>query len=56
MDECMKILLRDLGKKNIAILKEGSIIKNDHTGRILMEMNLNQGMLTDIKVMPEIRA
>ncbi len=51
-----KELLRDLAKKNIDFLRGIGIIEENHTGKITLEINMNQGNLTDIKVSPEIRA
>ena len=52
----IKDLLRDFAKKNIDFLKKAGIIEEKHTGKITLEINMNQGSLTDIKVSPEIRA
>lgn len=49
-------LLRGLAKSNIDFFKESGIIEKNHTGKIIIEINLNQGQLTDVKVSPEIRA
>ncbi len=51
-----KELLRGLAKQNIDFFKKAGIIEEGHTGKIILEMNLNQGSLTDVKVSPEIRA
>ncbi len=51
-----KELLREFCKKNIDILKDLCIIESNHTGKVLIEINLNQGALTDVKISPEIRA
>ena len=49
-------LLRGYAKKTLDFLKETCIIEDKHTGKITIEINLNQGQLTDVKVSPEIRA
>ena len=51
-----KELLRGLAKQNIDFFKKACIIEDNHTGKIILEINLNQGCLTDVKVSPEIRA
>jgi hypothetical protein len=51
-----KELLRGMAKKILDNLVEMCIIEGNHTGKVIIEMNLNQGVLTDVKVSPEIRA
>ncbi len=51
-----KTSLRELAKKTLDNLKDLCIIDTNHTGKVTIEMNVNQGSLTDIKVSPEIRA
>lgn len=50
-----KELVRGQTKKFLDFLKETCIIEEKHTGRVLIEINLNQGSLTDVKISPEIR-
>lgn len=52
----IKEFLRGLAKTNIEFFKKSGIIEENHTGKIIIEINLNQGCLTDMKVSPEIRA
>jgi len=56
MIEGAKELLRSIAKNNIDFFKKAGIIDDKHTGKITLEINLNQGVLTDVKVSPEIRA
>jgi DNA-binding protein YbaB len=52
----MKVLLRALAKKNVDILREVAIIKSGYTGMITVEINCNEGNVTDVKIKPEIHA
>lgn len=45
-----------MAKKSIDFLKEICILENEHTGKVIIEMNLIEGKLTNVKVTPEIRA
>ena len=39
--------IKDMAKYNIDFLKQNSIIKDNMTGKVIIEINLNQGGLRD---------
>ena len=39
--------IKDFAKKNLDILQDNHIIKDDMTGKVIIEMNLNEGGLRD---------
>ena len=39
--------LKDFAKKNLDFLQDNHIIKDNMTGKVIIEMNLNQGGLRD---------
>lgn len=51
-----KKILKELGKVNVQFLRNFKFIEKEYTGKILIELNINQGGLTDIKIRPEFRS
>lgn len=49
-------VLRDMAKKNIDTLKKERILKENYTGKVVFEVDVNAGNVTQVKVRPEIRA
>ena len=42
-----KMTLKDFAKKNLDFLQDNHIIKDNMTGKVIIEMNLNEGGLRD---------
>lgn len=48
--------IKSLGQMVYDFLKTLEIIKqDDYTGKIIIELNLNQGSVAGVKILPEIR-
>jgi hypothetical protein len=48
--------IRCMAKKSIDTLKKECIIRDNHTGKIFIEVNVSQGNVTDVKVLSELKA